>query len=50
MRFLEDTHFVKIKKNYFQFLISVVKNYFEIDVMFISDIVGDKLSKMWREN
>ncbi len=48
IRFLEDTHFLKIKKSYFQFLISIVKTYFDVEILFIHDIVSDKLSEMWR--
>ncbi len=46
IRFLEDTHFLKIKKSYFYFLISVVKSYFDVDILFIQDILSDKLSEM----
>ena len=31
-RYLEDTHFIRIRKNYFLFLIEVVRNYFDTNI------------------
>ncbi|TFG08112.1 MAG: hypothetical protein EU539_03250 [Promethearchaeota archaeon] len=47
IRFLEDTHFMKIKRPYFHFLIDVIKNYFNIEITLVQDMLVDKIGQMW---
>lgn len=45
--YLEDTHFIKISKNYFKFLVEIVKNYFTTDIVLVQDKLAEKIDKMW---
>ena len=47
IRYLEDTHFIKINKNYFKFLIDIVKNYFNTEIRLVQDIIAEKIDQMW---
>ena len=47
IRFLEDTHFIKINKNYFKFLVEIVKNYFDTEILLVQDILAEKIDNMW---
>lgn len=47
MRFLEDSHFLKIKKHYFQLLIEIAFNYFKSKIILVQDKVGEMLGQMW---
>ncbi|TFG26134.1 MAG: hypothetical protein EU532_10675, partial [Promethearchaeota archaeon] len=41
IRFLEDTHFIKINKIYFKFLVEIVKNYFYTEIILVQDILAE---------
>ena len=47
MRYLEDTHFTRIRKNYFLFLIEVVKNYFDTNILLVQEKIGNMIDQMW---
>ena len=47
MRYLEDTHFIRIRKNYFLFLIDVVRNYFETNIQLVQEKIGNMIDQMW---
>ncbi|MBY9007500.1 MAG: hypothetical protein KGD63_12150 [Candidatus Lokiarchaeota archaeon] len=44
---IENTHFVRISKNYLNFLIEVIKEYFNVEIVLAKDLLGDKLCEMW---
>jgi len=44
---LENTYYIKIKKDYFFFLNNIVKNYFNVKIMWFQDYVADKIEEMW---
>lgn len=47
IRYLEDTHFIKIKRFYLQFLIKVIDNYFNTSIMLVQDKLAEKIDHMW---
>ena len=47
VRYLEDTFFLRIKKDFFYFLLGIVKNYFAIDIKLTQDILAKKIDEMW---
>lgn len=47
IRYLEDTHFIKISKGYFKFLVEIIKNYFDIEIMLVQDKLAEKIDNMW---
>lgn len=47
IRYLEDTHFLKIKKSHFQLLVDVAINYFGTNIILVQDKIGEKLEQMW---
>ena len=47
IRYLEDTHFIKIKRSYLQFLIRVIDNYFNTTIMLVQDKLAEKIDHMW---
>ncbi len=47
IRYLEDTHFIKISKPYFKFIIDIVKNYFDTEIILIQDKLAEKIDNMW---
>ncbi len=44
---LENTLFIKIKKDYFNFLIDVASRYFNGEIKFTKDLVADKITELW---
>ena len=49
IRYLEDTHFIKIKKSYFQLLVDIANNYFNTKIILLQDKIGEMLEHMWGE-
>jgi len=49
IRYLEDTHFIRIKKFYFLFLSEIVENYFGTKIEFVQDKIGEMIDNMWGE-
>ena len=47
IRYLEDTHFIKINKGYFKFLVDVVKYYFDTEIILVQDKLAEKIDNMW---
>ncbi|MFX1444743.1 MAG: hypothetical protein ACFFHV_15130 [Promethearchaeota archaeon] len=47
IRYLEDTHFIKISKGYFKFLVEVVKYYFNTNIILVQDKLAEKIDNMW---
>jgi hypothetical protein len=47
IRYLEDTHFIKINKTYFKFLVNVVKSYFDTEIILVQDKLAEKIDNMW---
>ena len=47
IRYLEDTHFIKIKRFYLQFLIKVIDNYFNTSIILVQDKLAEKIDHMW---
>jgi len=47
IHYLEDTHFIKISKVYFKFLVEVVKYYFDTDIILVQDKLAEKIDNMW---
>lgn len=47
IRYLEDTHFIKISRNYFKFLVEIVKNYFDTEIILVQDKLAEKIENMW---
>ncbi len=47
INFLENTHFLKMKKPYFNFLIKIVEKYFNTSIRFVQDEIADHIEKMW---
>jgi len=50
IRHLEDTHpFLnyKIKKDYFAYLLNIVRHYFAKEIIFSEDLVGNKIETLW---
>jgi hypothetical protein len=47
IRNLENVYYVKIKKDYLYFLNNIVKNYFNVKIMWFQDYVADKIEEMW---
>ncbi len=47
MRYLEDTHFTRVRKNYFLFLIDIVKNYFDANIQLVQEKLGNMIDQMW---
>jgi len=47
IRELEDAYYIKIKKDYFFFLNNIVKNYFNVQIMWLQDYIADKIEEMW---
>ncbi len=47
MRYLEDTHFTRVRKNYFLFLIDVVKHYFNTNIQLVQEKIGNMIDQMW---
>ncbi|MFX0069737.1 MAG: hypothetical protein ACFFAO_01475 [Candidatus Hermodarchaeota archaeon] len=47
IRFLEDTHFIKIKKSFFSSLVEIVKTYFDANIILVQDMLTDKINQMW---
>lgn len=47
IRYLEDTHFIKISKGYFKFLIEIIKNYFNTEIILVQDKLAEKIDNMW---
>ena len=47
MRYLEDTHFTRIRKDYFLLLIDVVKNYFDTNIQLVQEKIGNMIDQMW---
>ena len=47
IRCLEKIFNVKIKRDYFYFLVGIDRLYFETDIKFSKDFVAEKLSEMW---
>ena len=48
LRHLEQTFFLKIKKNYFNILLGIVNDYFNKEIKFSEDYIEEKIEKMWR--
>lgn len=49
IRYLEDTHFIKVKKSYFQLLIKIINNYFNTKIVLVQDKTSEMLKQMWGE-
>lgn len=47
MRYLEDTHFTRIRKDYFLLLIDVVRNYFNTNIQLVQEKIGNMIDQMW---
>jgi len=47
IRELENAYYIKIKKDYFLFLNKIVKNYFNVQIMWLQDYIADKIEEMW---
>ena len=47
MRYLEDTHFIRIRKDYFLLLIDVVRNYFNTNIQLVQEKIGNMIDQMW---
>ena len=47
IRYLEDTHFLRIKKDFFYFLMGVVKNYFAINIKLSYEVLANRIDEMW---
>lgn len=47
IRYLEDTHFLRIKKDYFYFLVNITREYFDIDIKLTQDVLAKKIEEMW---
>ena len=47
IRYLEDTHFIKISKTYFKFIVDIVKNYFDTEIVLVQDKLAEKIDNMW---
>jgi hypothetical protein len=50
INFLENTHFLKLNKDYFNFLTKIVKDYFNVDLIFIQDIIANQIDHMWSKS
>jgi len=49
IRHLEDTFFLKIKKEFFYFLVDIVKTYFDIDIKYAKDYVAEQIALLMGE-
>jgi len=47
MRYLEDTHFTRIRKDYFLLLIDIVRNYFNTNIQLVQEKIGNMIDQMW---
>ncbi len=47
IRCLEDSYFLRIKKDFFYFLLGVVKNYFAINIKLSYEVLAKKIDEMW---
>ena len=47
IRELENACYIKIKKEYFFFLNNIVKNYFNVHILWLQDYIADKIEEMW---
>lgn len=47
IRDLENAYYIKIKKEYFLFLNNIVKNYFNVQILWFQDHIADKIEEMW---
>lgn len=47
IRYLEDTFFLRIKKDFFYFLLGVVKNYFAINIKLSYEVLAKRIDEMW---
>ncbi|MHA1526798.1 MAG: hypothetical protein ACTSQD_07190, partial [Promethearchaeota archaeon] len=47
MRYLEDTHFIRIRKDYFLLLIDIVRNYFNTNIQLVQEKIGNMIDQMW---
>ena len=47
MRYLEDTHFTRIRKDYFLLLIDIVRNYFNTNIQLVQEKIGNMIEQMW---
>jgi hypothetical protein len=47
IRYLEDTHFIKIKKTYFQLLLKIIEYYYNTNIVLIQDKLAKKIDNMW---
>jgi len=47
LEFALDTHFIKISKGYFKFLIETIKNYFNTEIILVQDKLAEKIDNMW---
>ena len=47
IKYLEDTHFIKIKKSYFNLLIQISEKYFNAKITLIEDKLEEMIDQMW---
>lgn len=49
IKHLEDIFFLKIKKDYFYFLVWIVESYFDIEIKYAKDYVSEQITLMMGE-
>ena len=50
IRYLENEFYVKIKKDYFDFLNEIVKKYFNKDIKWLHEYLAEKIENLWRSS
>lgn len=48
IKHLEEVFFIKIKKDYLNFLIAIIQNYFNMNIKYAKDYVADQITQLMR--
>lgn len=47
---LENEYFIKIKKEYFNFLNLIINHYFKVRIKWLHDYIAERIEYMWRKH
>ncbi|MFX1274893.1 MAG: hypothetical protein ACFFBP_14975 [Promethearchaeota archaeon] len=50
IHYLENHYFIKLKKDYIDFLNIIIKNYFKVNIRWLHDYIAERIEYMWRKD